>query len=78
MDLKAGCEYFKESDVQFLRDVISGEKQIRDDYQELTELIILLGCLPPTVYCSALGPVQHATLCSEDRYVPRPERCMNI
>ena len=73
-----GCKYFKESDVQFPRDVIGGERQIRDDYQELTELIILLGCLPPTVYCSALGPVQHATVCSEDRSVPRPERCTNI
>ena len=38
--------------------VNGGEKQIRDDYQELTELIIiLLGCLLPTIYCSALGPV---------------------
>jgi len=31
LDLNAGCEYFKESDVQFLRDVIGGEKQLREE-----------------------------------------------
>jgi len=59
LDLKVGGKYFTESDIHFLRDVIGGERQIRDDYQELTQLItILLGSLPPAIYCSAPGPVR--------------------
>ena len=59
--LEEGCESFKESTVAFLRDVIVGQRQIRDDYQELIELtMIILDCPPPTIHWRAPDPVHHA------------------
>jgi hypothetical protein len=50
-----------ESTKAFLRDLKGKELQIRDDYQELIELtMLLLGCPPARIHWRAPGPVHHA------------------
>jgi len=61
MDLKEGCETFQQSTLQFLRQIIGSHRQIRDDYQELIELtMVILGSPPPIIHWRSPGPVHHA------------------
>src|SRR6218665_264623 len=41
LDLKEGCETFKEATTRFMREVIVGDRQVRDDVQELIELMLI-------------------------------------
>ena len=52
---------FRESTVSFLSEVTQKELKIRDDYQELIELtMIVLGSPPAKIHWRAPGPVHHA------------------
>src|SRR6218665_874764 len=61
LDMKEGCEPLNEATTKFMREVIGGDQQVRDDDQELIELmLIILGSLPPAIHWRAPGPVHHS------------------
>ena len=61
LDLQDGCEDFQQSTLQFLAQTLSSNRQIRDDYQELIELtMVILGSPPQAIHWRAPGPVHHA------------------
>jgi len=61
LDLKEGCENFQQSTLQFLTEMLGSGRQIRDDYQELIELtMVILGSLPQAIHWRSPGPVHHA------------------
>jgi len=61
LNLKEGCETFKEATTKFMREVIGGDRQVRDDDQELIELMLIsLGSPPPAIHWRAPGPVHHS------------------
>jgi len=47
LDLKEGCENFQQSTLQFLTEMPGSGRQIRDDYQELIELTMVILGSPP-------------------------------
>src|SRR6218665_853897 len=57
LDLREGCETFKKATTE----VIGGDRQVRDDDQELIELMLIsLGSPPPVIHWRAPGPVHHS------------------
>ena len=61
LDLKEGCEDFQQSTLQFLAQMLERDTQVRDDYQELIELtMVILGSPPEAIHWRSLGPVHHA------------------
>src|SRR6218665_3151326 len=59
LNLKEGC--YKEATTKFIREVIGGDRQVRDDDQELIELMLIsLGLPPPVIHWGAPGPVHHS------------------
>ena len=61
LEIKEEAAIFCNSTVCFLGDVTRSESQIRDDYQELIELtMIVLGFPPAKIHWRAPGPVHHA------------------
>jgi len=61
LDLKEGCEIFKEATTKFTREVIGGDRQVRDDDQDLIELMLIsLGSPPPAIHWRVPGPVHHS------------------
>ena len=61
LDLKEGCETFKEATTKFTREVIGADRQVRDDYQELIKLMLIsLGSSLPAIHWRAPGPVHNS------------------
>lgn len=61
LDLKEGCEDLQQSTLQFLAQMLERDRQIRDDYQELIELtMVILGSPPEAIHWRSPGPVHHA------------------
>ena len=61
LDLTESCEVFKKAALHSLKKVLSSDRQIRDDYQELVELtIVLLGSSTEVIHWRSPGPFLHA------------------
>jgi len=61
LDLKEGCEDLQQSTLQFLAQMLERDRQVRDDYQELIELtMVILGSPPEAIHWRSPGPVHHA------------------
>jgi len=61
LDLKEGCEDLQQSTLQFLAQMLECDRQVRDDYQKLIELtMVILGSPPDAIHWRSLGPVHHA------------------
>lgn len=61
LKIKSEAKEFRETSVSFLSALKDKEVQIRDDYQEIVELIlVLLGNPPEEIHWRAPGPIHHA------------------
>jgi len=73
LDLKKGYKFLRQSTLQFLVQVIGSGRQIRDDYQELIELtLVILGSAPQPIHWRSPGPAHHA------RWMAKPLYAMKI
>ncbi|KAK0069028.1 hypothetical protein Bpfe_001210 [Biomphalaria pfeifferi] len=61
LELTSSTDDFRENTVSFLTNFVDLKSQVRDDYEELIELtMIILGDPPKTIHWRAPGPVHHA------------------
>ena len=61
LEFLPGTESFRKASLEFLTEIVSTKSQVRDDYQELIELtLIVLGKPPENVHWRAPGPIHRA------------------